>query len=294
MQGKIIKGIAGFYYVDVVGSGIYECKAKGIFRKEKKKPLVGDNVEITVLDEETREGNLIQILPRKNELIRPAVSNIDQALIIFAMESPKPNYMLLDRFLIMMGIQNVPVIICMNKKDLGTEEEIQQFQDAYGSAGYKVCCISAQNGDGIEEIRTILKGKTTAVAGPSGVGKSTITNHVQEAINMETGEISKKLGRGKHTTRHSQLIPIDADTYIMDTPGFSSLDVEMMEKEELRQYFPEFVPYEGTCRFLGCTHTHEPGCAVKEALDEGRINRLRYNNYVGLYEELKERKKRRY
>lgn len=294
MQGKIIKGIAGFYYVDVVGSGIYECKAKGIFRKEKKKPLVGDNVEITVLDEETGEGNLVQILPRKNELIRPAVANIDQALVIFAMEDPKPNYMLLDRFLVMMELQNVPVTICMNKKDLGTEEDIRQFQEAYGGAGYEICCISAQQEDGIEDVRRILKGKTTAVAGPSGVGKSTITNHVQGSVSMETGEISKKLGRGRHTTRHSQLIPIDQDTYIMDTPGFSSLDVEMMEKEELKQYFPEFTPYEGACRFLGCTHTHEPGCAVKDALEDGRINRLRYNNYLGLFEELKERNKRRY
>lgn len=294
MQGKIIKGIAGFYYVDVVGSGIYECKAKGIFRKEKKKPLVGDNVEITVLDEETKEGNLVQILPRKNELIRPAVANIDQALVIFAMEDPKPNYMLLDRFLVMMEMQNVPVTICMNKKDLGTEEEIRQFLDAYGSAGYDVCCISARQEDGIDEVRKILKGKTTAVAGPSGVGKSTITNHVQEGVSMETGEISKKLGRGRHTTRHSQLIPIDEETYIMDTPGFSSLDVEMMEKEDLKKYFPEFVPYEGDCRFLGCTHTHEPGCAVKEALEDGRINRLRYKNYLGLFDELKERNKRRY
>lgn len=294
MQGKIIKGIAGFYYVDVVGSGIYECKAKGIFRKEKKKPLVGDNVEITVLDEDAREGNLIQILPRKNELIRPAVANIDQALVIFAMEDPKPNYMLLDRFLVMMEMQNVPVTICMNKKDLGTEADIRQFEEAYGGAGYEICCISAQKGDGLDEVRRILKGKTTAVAGPSGVGKSTITNHVQGSVSMETGEISKKLGRGKHTTRHSQLIPIDEDTYIMDTPGFSSLDVEMMEKEELKQYFPEFTPYEGECRFLGCTHTHEPGCAVKDALEDGRINRLRYNNYLGLFDELKERNKRRY
>ncbi len=294
MQGKIIKGIAGFYYVDVVGSGIYECKAKGIFRKENRKPLVGDDVEITVLDEDAKEGNLIQILPRKNQLIRPAVANIDQALIIFAMEDPKPNYMLLDVFLVMMEKQNVPVTICMNKKDLGTAAEMKKFQDAYGGAGYDICCISAKEEDGIEEICRMLHGKTTAVAGPSGVGKSTITNLVQKDISMETGEISKKLGRGRHTTRHSQLIRIDDDTYIMDTPGFSSLEVEFMKKEELQQFFPEFVSYENECRFLGCSHTHEPGCAVKEALAEGNISELRYQNYVSLYEELKEREKRRY
>lgn len=294
MQGKIIKGIAGFYYVDVAESGIYECKAKGIFRKEKKKPLVGDLVEITVLDQEAREGNLVQILPRKNQLIRPAVANIDQAVIIFAMEDPKPNYMLLDRFLVMMEMQQIPVVICMNKQDLGSGEALLNFQKTYEKSGYFICFTSAKMEEGVEELRLILKGKTSAVAGPSGVGKSTLTNRMQSGISMETGEISKKLGRGRHTTRHSQLIPIDRDTYILDTPGFSSLDVMDMDKDDLKQYFPEFAPYEGTCRFQGCSHTHEPGCRVKEALEQGAVSRLRYENYIGLYEELREREKRRY
>ena len=296
MQGKIIKGIAGFYYVDVVGSGIYECKAKGIFRKEKKKPLVGDNVEITVLDEEAREGNLVQILPRKNELIRPAVANVDQALIIFAMEDPKPNYMLLDRFLVMMEMQNVPAVICMNKTDLGTEAEMEAFRRAYEGAGYQVCFTSARQEEGLESLMDLLKDKTTVVAGQSGVGKSSLINHVQQDISMETGETSKKLGRGRHTTRHSQLIGIDENTYIMDTPGFSSLDVDFLniKSEEIRQCFPEFHEYEGKCRFLGCSHTHEPGCAVKEGLEEGLFSELRYQNYTGMYEEQKEREKRRY
>lgn len=294
MQGKIIKGIAGFYYVDVVESGIYECKAKGIFRKEKRKPMVGDNVEITVLDEEAREGNLVQILPRKNELIRPAVANVDQALVIFAMEDPKPNWMLLDRFLVMMEWQQVPVIICMNKIDLGTPERLQKIRLVYETAGYPVCFTSVREEDGLDELMKLLNGKTTTVAGPSGVGKSSITNQLQQEISMETGSISKKLGRGKHTTRHSQVIRIDADTYIMDTPGFSSLDVDFIKADELKDYFPEFRPYEGMCRFPGCSHTHEPGCAIKEALEEGKLSALRYKNYTGMYEEQKEKDKRRY
>ena len=198
------------------------------------------------------------------------------------MEDPKPNYMLLDRFLVMMEIQNVPVTICMNKKDLGTEEEIQKFKDAYGGAGYEICCISAQHGDGIAEIQQILKGKTTAVAGPSGVGKSTITNHVQGAVSMETGAISKKLGRGKHTTRHSQLIPIDEDTYIMDTPGFSSLEFRNYTKEQIRDAFIEFKMY--PCLYKDCMHTNESECKVKIAVNENNILSTRYENYLKFIE----------
>ena len=206
MQGKIIKGIAGFYYVDVAESGIYECKAKGIFRKEKKKPLVGDNVEIEVLDEKEKTGNLIQILPRKNELIRPAAANVDQALVIFAVRQPDPNYQLLDRFLITMEQQEIPSIICFNKKDLAEQEELDQMYQIYISCGYQVLLTSAEQEEGISQIRKILEGKTTVVAGPSGVGKSSLTNLLQEEVSMETGEISKKLKRGRHTTRHAQLL----------------------------------------------------------------------------------------
>ncbi len=294
MQGKIIKGIAGFYYVDVVESGIYECKAKGIFRKEKMKPLVGDNVEIEVLDEEEKTGNLIRILPRKNQLIRPAVANVDQAMVIFAVRQPDPNYVLLDRFLITMEQQDIPVIICFNKSDLAEEKELEQMCRIYGKCGYQILVTSAFQEEGISQVRKILEGRTTVVAGPSGVGKSSLTNLLQEKINMETGEISKKLKRGKHTTRHSQLITVGEQTYLMDTPGFSSLFVEGIEKEELRLYFPEFREYEGNCRFQGCVHVHEPGCCVKEAVEKGKISSQRYENYVSLYEELKEKEKRRY
>lgn len=292
MEGKIIKGIAGFYYVHGEDGEVYECRAKGIFRKDNRKPLVGDNVEITVLDPEKKGGNLVKIFPRKNSLIRPAVANVDQAFVIFAMDDPKPNFMLLDRFLIMMEQAGVPAVICFNKKDLAEEKEVRDLYDTYRGCGYQVLLSSALHKEGIEEIRDILKGKTTVVAGPSGVGKSSLTNLLQQEVQMETGEISRKLKRGKHTTRHSQVIPVGEHTYLMDTPGFSSLYLTDMEEQELKDYFPEFRKYEGQCRFQGCRHIHEPGCRVKEALDSGEISRLRYEDYLSLYEELKE--KRRY
>ncbi len=292
MIGKIMKGIAGFYYVGVAESGVYECKAKGIFRKDKIKPLVGDDVEIEVLNEEEKLGNIVKILPRRSELIRPAVANIDQALVIFAAREPKPNLSLLDRFLVIMEKQDVPVIICFNKQDLCDEEEVRRLKEIYEACGYPVVLASAKQGEGIEEIKSLLRGKTTTVAGPSGVGKSSLTNLLQNEVQMETGEISKKLGRGRHTTRHSQIIQIEEDAWLYDTPGFTSFYVEEIEKEELRFYFREFSKYEGTCRFQGCTHTHEPGCMVKNALEEGKISKERYENYLELYGELKE--KRRY
>lgn len=292
MQGKIIKGIAGFYYIYAEDGNIYECKAKGIFRKDNFKPLVGDNVEITVLNEEEKEGSVTSILPRRNSLIRPAVANVDQAFLIFAMENPKPNSLLLDRFLIMMEQQEIPAVICFNKKDVGEKEEMEKLYEIYTGCGYRVVLSSTYEGEGMDEIHEILKGKTTVVAGPSGVGKSSITNCMQGEVQMETGEISKKLKRGKHTTRHSQVIPVEKNTFLVDTPGFSSLYLTDMKEEELRDYFPEFVMYEPQCRFQGCMHIHEPGCAVKEALSEGKINQQRYDNYLALYEELKE--KRRY
>lgn len=292
MQGKIIKGIAGFYYVQTDQNSLYECKAKGIFRKEKMKPLVGDNVEISVIDEKKKTGNVDQILERKNTLIRPAVANIDQVLVIFAVASPKPNLNLLDRFLVSMEKQGVPAVICFNKQDMADEAEQERLYHIYENSGCKVLFTCARTQEGIDRIRQLLKEKTTAVAGPSGVGKSTIVNLLAPEAQMETGEISKKIDRGKHTTRHSEILPVGEQTYICDTPGFTSLAVWDMEKEELKDYFREFAQYEGQCRFLGCTHTHEPGCKVKEALDMGKISRQRYDNYLEMYTELKE--KRRY
>ncbi len=292
MLGKIVKGIAGFYYVHVVEFGLYECKAKGVFRKEKIKPLVGDNVEIDILDETEKKGNIVEVLERKNELIRPAVANIDQALVVFAVTKPKPHFNLLDRFLIMMESKGIPVVLCFNKKDIAKEPEIHHLKEIYESCGYQMIFTSALEKENIENVKQLLRGKTTAIAGPSGVGKSSLINIFQPDANMETGTISEKIERGKHTTRHSELICIEEDTYIMDTPGFSSLYTNDFEKEELKYYFTEFEPYEGKCKFQGCDHVHEPNCAVKAALEEGKIHHIRYENYLEMYNELKE--KRRY
>lgn len=290
MQGKIIKGIAGFYYVHVVESGLYECKAKGIFRNQSRKPLVGDDVEIVVLDEEAKLGNITAILPRRNALIRPAVANVSQALVIFAAAKPKPNLNLLDRFLIMMERQQVPALICFNKVDLVNPGELEVLQGIYEACGYEILFTSALQERGIPEIKKRLGGKTTVVAGPSGVGKSSLINLLQSQHQMETGAISEKIERGRHTTRHSQLFAVE-DGYIFDTPGFSSLYLTDFEKEELQNYFPEFGKYQDNCRFQGCQHLREPGCQVKEALEEGIISRSRYDNYVILYNELKQRRK---
>ncbi|MGN0413155.1 MAG: ribosome small subunit-dependent GTPase A [Lachnospiraceae bacterium] len=291
MQGKIVKGIAGFYYVHAKNGNLYECKAKGIFRKDNIKPLVGDDVELEILDEEHKTGNIQRILPRRSKLVRPAVANIDQALIIFAIVKPDPNFNLLDRFLIQMSGQGLPCIICFNKSDIASKEEQESLRSAYEACGCQVLFISVAKKEGIQEVGRLLEGKTTTVAGPSGVGKSSLINCLYPDAEMETGSISEKIDRGKHTTRHSQLFALDEDTFILDTPGFSSLDLFGVEKENLKDYYPEFMAYEEECRFRGCMHISEPDCGVKKALSRGKISQVRYHNYTVLYEELKTKKK---
>ncbi len=293
MQGKIIKGIAGFYYVHTKESGVYECRAKGLLRQLNQKPLVGDNVEVCVLEEKEKTGSLERILPRKNELVRPAAANIDMALVIFSVASPKPSLNLLDRFLIFMKLQDIPVTICFNKKELADDEQKKALAHIYESCGYPVLFTSAKRQEGIEGLKSALLGKTAAAAGPSGVGKSSLVNLLQPDALMQTGELSRKIERGKQTTRHTQLVHISADTYIMDTPGFSSLFLPDLEKEELQRYYPEFAAYEPKCRFHGCSHISEPkaDCGVKQALEDGCINAKRYENYCLLYDELKSRRK---
>lgn len=292
MKGKIVKGIAGFYYVHLPNENrIYECKAKGIFRNQNIKPLVGDDVEINTDDQPVGCGTISRILPRKNELIRPAVVNVDQAMIIFAAAEPNPNLNLLDRFLIMMRRQGLNTIVCFNKMDIVDDKEIALLNETYQRCGYQVYFTSMLEGNGLEEMSVLLKGKTTVLAGPSGVGKSTFINLLQPEVKMETGVVSEKIKRGKHTTRHSELIYVEQDTYVMDTPGFSSLYIDEIETEELKDYFQEFREYEDQCRFGGCSHRNEPGCAVKEALAENKISKIRYDNYIILYNELKDKKR---
>lgn len=291
MTGKIIKGIGGFYYVHIVHSGIFKCFAKGIFRYKKIKPLVGDNVEVEITSEEEFTGNIISISDRKNELIRPAVANIDQALVVFAAKSPMPNLNLLDRFLVMMEAQNVDSVICFNKVDLADEKELNRLKEIYVSAGYQVLFSSTKDGYGIDAVQNILRGKTTSLAGPSGVGKSSVINAITSDETVKTGDISRKIERGKHTTRHTEILNIGEATYIMDTPGFSSMYVCECEKEELKKFFPEIYRYEGECRFNGCVHINEPDCKVKEAVQNGIISTSRYENYKMMFEEIKNKKR---
>ncbi len=294
MRGKIIRGVGGFYYIHPEGEAadvLIECKAKGIFRNRNIKPLVGDNVEFEILDPEKQYGNIQEILPRKNALIRPASANVDQAVVVFALSFPKPNLNLLDRFLLMMQTQDIPVVICFNKCDDQNEEAIQEIVSQYQQCEARVLVTSTINGTGMEELRELLEGKTTVMAGPSGVGKSSVMNILFPKAEMETGEISRKIKRGRHTTRHTELFCIGSQTYIMDTPGFTSLRLPSLEKEKLRDYYPEFTEPSRACRFLGCVHINEPDCGVKEALERQEIPQGRYDNYRQFYEELRQQKK---
>lgn len=294
MKGKIIKGVGGFYYIHLHDNRVFECKAKGVFRNQGIKPSVGDDVEMDVIDDAALQGNIVNILPRKNKLVRPAVSNVDQAVIIFALSNPAPNYNLLDRFLIMMEQQGVETIICLNKADIADADEAAQIREIYENCGYKVFVTSTydtEDTSGIKGLRENIKGKTTVFAGPSGVGKSSLLNVMQPEAQAKTGAVSDKIKRGKHTTRHSELMYVCEDTFIMDTPGFSSLYVENVEPDALKEYYNEFASYSEQCRFHGCLHINEPDCGVKQALADKLISQLRYDNYRQIYEELKSKRR---
>jgi ribosome biogenesis GTPase len=296
MRGRIIKGIAGFYYVETSGALVFECKAKGIFRKFGIKPIVGDYVEIEVIDRDNALGNITDILPRTNQLIRPPVANVDQAVILFAIVRPDPNYNLLDKYLIMMRQLGLPVIICFNKQDIATRQEAEELNSAYEKCGYHVLFLSVKEERGINELKDLLRGKTTALAGPSGVGKSSLLNLLVPEAGMQTGELSKKIDRGKNTTRHSELFLVKElsdekqETFIIDTPGFTSLELRGIEADSLMDFYPEFEEFEPECRFARCQHISEPDCGVKAALSDGKMSGVRYDNYRLIYDELKGRR----
>ncbi len=280
-ENVIIKALSGFYYVQTP-EGVMECKARGRFRMDGTSPLVGDKVVCS--KDPHGKGRIDKIEERKNFFIRPAVANIDTLVFIAANTNPVTDPFLVDRVSVIAEDAGCELIICVNKTDIDAGKELV---DIFTLAGYKVIPISAKTGEGMEELRASLKGKISAFTGNSGVGKSSILNMLMPGVNIPVGEVSEKLGRGRHTTRHVELYSIGEDTYIADTPGFASFDIEMMNiipKEELQYDFIDFEPYIGKCRFNNCAHLKEPGCAVREALEKGEISQSRYDSYVRLYE----------
>lgn len=291
LLGTIVKGIGGFYYVHTE-KGVFECRARGIFRKNGIKPTVGDKVQISVLDEAHHKGSLDVIEERKNELTRPRVANVDQAVIVFAAKDPQMNLDLLDRFLILAEEQGLDILICINKTDLDLNKAYEAVAAFYRKAGYPLVLASAEEGIGLKELQCALAGKISVLAGPSGVGKSSLINSAFPEFSLETGALSLKIARGKHTTRHAELMQIAEDGFIVDSPGFTSLSLGHIHHENLHYYFREFQPYLHQCYYTGCSHTHEPNCAVKEhtGIDK-EIAQARYDRYVALYLEIQKERR---
>ena len=279
-EGRIIRSISGFYDVQLPGQ-VITCRARGILRREGNSPLTGDLVTIS---REKDKGMVEEILPRRNSFIRPAVANVDALVVFAANVNPVTEPFLIDRVAAIAGEQNVPVYLCINKCDLDPAVDLQRI---YEHAGFPVICTSAETGEGVEQLRSLLRGKLTAFTGNTGVGKSSILNRLAPELHLATGEVSEKLGRGRHTTRHVELFSLGEDTYVMDTPGFSSFDTDQMDiilKENLQYSFPDFAPWIGRCRFDDCSHRKEPGCVLREAVESGQVERSRYDSYLRLYE----------
>ena len=280
LTGRILRSLSGFYDVQTP-AGVITCRARGILRKDGNSPLTGDMVEITA---EHGKGMVEQILPRKNSFIRPAVANMDALVIFAANVNPVTEPFLIDRVAAIAGDQGVSVYLCVNKCDLDPAVDLVRI---YENAGFTVICASAETGEGVEQLRNLIQGKLTAFTGNSGVGKSSMLNRLCPELALPTGEVSEKLGRGRHTTRHVELYCLDEDTYVADTPGFSSFDTDQMEimlKENLQYAFPDFAPHLGKCQFHDCSHRKEPGCAVTRAVENGQIGKSRYDSYLRLYE----------
>ncbi|MEJ8553731.1 ribosome small subunit-dependent GTPase A [Tepidibacter sp. Z1-5] len=293
LKGRITKGIGGFYYIDT-SDGIYECKARGIFRKKKITPLVGDMVDISVVNEEEKKGVIEDIKKRESELIRPPIANINKAIIVFSIKNPQPHFSLLDRFIVLAEKEGLEVVIVISKIDLDEEKEYENVKRVYNNAGYKVIPISKKRDINIELVKDEIKSNIVVFAGPSGVGKSSLLNKIDSNLSLETGEISEKIKRGKHTTRYAQLLKLKDGGMVADTPGFSSLTLDGIEAQDLKDYFVEFDDYADDCKFYrNCLHENEPNCAVKNALEEGKITTQRYESYLQLLNEIR-KKNRRY
>lgn len=291
LNGKIIKGIGGFYYVDTE-NGLYECRARGIFRKDKITPLVGDRVVINVVDEENKKGVVEEIENRDTELVRPPIANVDKALIVFAIKNPSPNLSLLDRFIVLAEKENLEIVIILTKADLDDGNTLREIQDIYELSGYKVIPVSNKSKLNIDKVKEELRGNVVVFAGPSGVGKSSLLNEIDKNFELQTGEVSDKIKRGKHTTRHAELLKLECGGMVADTPGFSSLTLDDIDENELKEYFIEFDDFDD-CRFGSrCVHEKEPSCAVKEAVENGEISKKRYESYIQLLNEIRQGRRR--
>ncbi|WP_418790477.1 ribosome small subunit-dependent GTPase A [Phosphitispora sp. TUW77] len=289
LQGTVIRAYSGFYYVEI-DKEVWECRLRGKFRLLKQNVLPGDRVKVQ--DGGGKTGVIEEILPRVTVLERPQVANVDQVLIVFACASPDPQTDLTDRMLVHAEAAGLLPIICFNKTDLVGPKIINSLKSIYDNIGYKVLFTSTITGEGIGELRNCLKGRLTVFAGPSGAGKSSLLNAVYPGFELKTGQVSKKIGRGRHTTRYAELLELEPDSLVVDTPGFSNLYMPEMDNKNLGEMFPEFMLYAEKCRFNGCLHKAEPDCAVKEALHQGKISPERYKHYVVFLEELESREKK--
>lgn len=291
LNGQIIKGIGGFYYVDTQ-VGLYECRARGIFRKQKVTPLVGDRVAISVVDEENKKGVIEEINKRDTELVRPPIANVNKALIVFAIKNPKPNLSLLDRFIVLAEKEGLEIVIILTKADLDDENILDEVKSIYELSGYKVIPVSNKTKLNIDKVKDELAGNVVVFAGPSGVGKSSLLNEIDKNFKLQTGEVSDKIKRGKHTTRHAELLKLECGGMVADTPGFSSLTLDDISETELKEFFIEFDEFDD-CRFGSrCIHEKEPSCAVKEAVERGEISKKRYDSYIQLLNEIRQGKRR--